>query len=491
MGRYADSVSRILLEQGRAQAEGQLGSGQAWGHMANQLGQIPAQLEQIRAQRQQEQIQEQDRQLRAQQVKQGQQRLDQEQAGIDAGKQKAFTAKQIHDAAEQAYGQIKDGNAEAVLSLLPPESRVMAEGWLGNVAKAKQERDAQGVALGKQTAQFIQANGYDPVTSATALKVLADVHPGAKDALEHVTDPANFKKLIDHFATLGDKPEQPFKLGPGETQFSPEGQPIATGQPKPAAEPATIEAMLVQAIQAKDGPRVRELLNMKRGLAEAGRAPAAPKDEALVQIQGPTGAIWARKSDAEGKPAAQAARGVTGIERQSLAFFNRADEAAKTVAPLETKIAKMNLGSQARLQAAPNWLQSEENQSYRQAQRAFTEARLRKESGAAIPVQEYENDAKTYFAQPGDGPKILAQKQKARDTVLSGLAFSAGKAYDEFYGEPRPGSKVAGATVPRDTSASPAQPATNGPAIGSTVTFNGKRYKVAGITNGQADLEPL
>lgn len=183
---------------------------------------------------------------------------------------------------------------------------------------------------------------------------------------------------------------------------------------------------------------------------EAAKPPAEPRDERLVQIMGPAGApIWVRETDAVGKPAAQAARAVTGIERQSLAFFNRANEAAKTVVPLEMKISDMTLAGQARLQAAPNWLQSAENQSYRQAQRAFTEARLRKESGAAIPSHEYENDAKTYFAQPGDGPRILAQKQQARLTVLDGLAFAAGKAYDEFYGEPRERAGHATPSAPR------------------------------------------
>jgi hypothetical protein len=31
----------------------------------------------------------------------------------------------------------------------------------------------------------------------------------------------------------------------------------------------------------------------------------------------------------------------------------------------------------------------------------------------------------------------LEQKRKSRQTLLDGLAFSSGKAYDEFYGEPR------------------------------------------------------
>jgi hypothetical protein len=33
-------------------------------------------------------------------------------------------------------------------------------------------------------------------------------------------------------------------------------------------------------------------------------------------------------------------------------------------------------------------------------------------------------------------PEVLAQKRAARDKVLQGLGYAAGKAYDEFYGEP-------------------------------------------------------
>ena len=127
-----------------------------------------------------------------------------------------------------------------------------------------------------------------------------------------------------------------------------------------------------------------------------------------------------------------------GAERQTLAYFNRAKQASDDIGGMEDQIAKMGLGGQVGLQVLPNFLQSDSNQRYRQAQRAFTEARLRKESGAAIPTAEYENDSKTYFAQPGDGPEVIAQKRQARQTVLEGLKFAAGKAYDEFYGQPQP-----------------------------------------------------
>lgn len=172
-------------------------------------------------------------------------------------------------------------------------------------------------------------------------------------------------------------------------------------------------------------------------------ATTKPDKERLVQVMGPQGTpIWVRESDAEGKPAAQAPRAVTGQERQALAFYNRAQQAIddisakdKSDTSLESKMADLWLHDQLRLKADANIIQSKEMQAYRQAQRAFTEARLRKESGAAIPTAEYENDAKTYFAQPGDKPETIAQKAKARQVVLDGLRFGAGKAYDEYYGE--------------------------------------------------------
>ena len=123
-----------------------------------------------------------------------------------------------------------------------------------------------------------------------------------------------------------------------------------------------------------------------------------------------------------------------GAERQTLSYYNRAKQASDDIGGLEEQMAQAGLGSQLQQQYAPNMLQTDTQQTYRQAQRAFTEARLRKESGAAIPVAEYENDAKTYFAQPGDSPKVIEQKRRARAVVLEGLKFASGKAFDEFYG---------------------------------------------------------
>jgi hypothetical protein len=208
------------------------------------------------------------------------------------------------------------------------------------------------------------------------------------------------------------------------------------------------------------------------------REPKAPRDERLVQIQGvgpdgKPGAIWVPESQAAGKPAAHAARGVTGQERTALGFFNRAKQASEDIAPLEETIAKAGVVDQGRLAydgPGGNFLKSQEQQSYRQAQRAFTEARLRKESGAAIPKEEYANDARTYFAQPGDTPETLEQKRQAREVVLNGLAYSAGRAYDEYYGEPAPRGEA-----PKTPKAAPnGKSNTTAPKKGDRRTINGE-----------------
>lgn len=124
----------------------------------------------------------------------------------------------------------------------------------------------------------------------------------------------------------------------------------------------------------------------------------------------------------------------TGAQQTSLGFYNRGKDALATVATVEEKIKGLGLGGQVQLKYAPNLLKSQDQQIYRQAQRQFTEARLRKESGAAIPNDEYEMDAQTYFAQPGDTAETLKRKEEARAIVLDSLAVSSGGAYKEYYG---------------------------------------------------------
>lgn len=126
---------------------------------------------------------------------------------------------------------------------------------------------------------------------------------------------------------------------------------------------------------------------------------------------------------------------VTGSQNDNLGFYNRGKDALDNVNKVEQAIADQGLVGDIQLQTLPGWAQTKDQQLYRQAQRQFTEARLRKESGAAIPNAEYTTDAETYFAQPGDTAETLAQKKAARESVLDSLAVASGPAYTDYYGQ--------------------------------------------------------
>jgi len=76
-----------------------------------------------------------------------------------------------------------------------------------------------------------------------------------------------------------------------------------------------------------------------------------------------------------------------------------------------------------------NYIISPEKRQLDQAQRNFINAVLRRESGAVISEQEFENARLQYFPQPGDDEQTLANKAVNRELALQGLSRSAGAAY--------------------------------------------------------------
>lgn len=127
---------------------------------------------------------------------------------------------------------------------------------------------------------------------------------------------------------------------------------------------------------------------------------------------------------------------VSGEERKVVGFFQRMLEAEKNARAVEDKLSPQDVGA---MSYVPNWLENwiktPEGQQYTQAQRTYTEARLRKESGAAIPTSEYENDRATNFRAANDKPETLKQKRASRVTMLRGIGNASGRALQEYYGE--------------------------------------------------------
>tara|TARA_R110002126_G_scaffold66187_2_gene168262 strand:+ start:196 stop:1653 length:1458 start_codon:yes stop_codon:yes gene_type:complete len=76
--------------------------------------------------------------------------------------------------------------------------------------------------------------------------------------------------------------------------------------------------------------------------------------------------------------------------------------------------------------------QNVQTQQFDQAAQDWIRAKLRKESGAAIGVDEARQEYATYFPMVGDSPEKIAQKAEARRVVTLGMQKSAGKAYEPY-----------------------------------------------------------
>ena len=174
----------------------------------------------------------------------------------------------------------------------------------------------------------------------------------------------------------------------------------------------------------------------------------------------------------------------TEAERRNAGFYTRAMQAAQNLDALEDKVKSMDLFEQGRLKYFPNILQPEDNQIYTSSSRQFTEARLRRDSGAAIPPHEYENDRLMYFPQPGDTKTTLDKKRQARMKVLTGLKVGAGRAAAEIDAADAAVEQAlqgTGATQPASTpTAAPARPRATNPQTGEVVEFDGTKWVKVG-----------
>lgn len=75
-------------------------------------------------------------------------------------------------------------------------------------------------------------------------------------------------------------------------------------------------------------------------------------------------------------------------------------------------------------ESGQNWA-APESAAYKNAQEAWIRAKLRKESGAVIGVDEMEGERKTFFPQPNDPPEVRKQKAELRKQVEQSMIKQA------------------------------------------------------------------
>jgi hypothetical protein len=112
-------------------------------------------------------------------------------------------------------------------------------------------------------------------------------------------------------------------------------------------------------------------------------------------------------------------------EKNNALFANRMEDSNKILNDLYTKGYDATSWYKAP-DVTPNVFKSEDRQLEEQAKRDFVNAVLRKESGAVISQQEFDNADKQYFPQRGDSAEVLAQKSRNRENAIAGVKAAAG-----------------------------------------------------------------
>jgi hypothetical protein len=152
-----------------------------------------------------------------------------------------------------------------------------------------------------------------------------------------------------------------------------------------------------------------------------------PKAGGLAQpIMGPSGQL---KGVSGGKP--------TEGETNAAGFAQRMELAQSIIGGLP---AGSQPGAMTRTLEAIPFLggvaarsgQSADTQKFDQAAQDWIRAKLRKESGAAIGVDEARQEYATYFPMVGDTAEKIAQKAEARRVVTLGMQKAAGKSYEPY-----------------------------------------------------------
>lgn len=124
----------------------------------------------------------------------------------------------------------------------------------------------------------------------------------------------------------------------------------------------------------------------------------------------------------------------TEAEKTTALYGKRMEQSNSILEKLESDpnfdISSMGSSIQ-RMSLFPQRLKSDNIKKYEQAQRNFVNAVLRKESGAVISPEEFENAVKQYFPQDDDNAELIAQKQENRLLAIEAMKTGSGNYWDK------------------------------------------------------------
>jgi hypothetical protein len=265
-----------------------------------------------------------------------------------------------------------------------------------------------------QGAYDFAASAYNPALQAAGLRKLTEgpIKVGVEDTL---IDPVTMKPVF----TGAGKPRAPLQIDTGTSiELRDPSNPTIVLQRIPKSQMPTAG----QVVERDDGTF---LIDTRTGQAKPvmgqGGQPLIGGGKPLTEAQGNSVAFGAR--------AIEANRIATDLEKQGVRNTGAIRTAIGGVVGMTPFVGEqLEQGVRSTFNVLPSIAggTSPEQQQVEQARRNFVSAVLRKESGAAIGVDEYKNEERKYFPQAGDTDKVIQQKQKARELAIEALKAQAG-----------------------------------------------------------------
>ena len=294
--------------------------------------------------------------------------------------------------------------------------------------------EQQKMAQERQRQQYIESMAAQETDPQRAAYARVDPEGYAKQRFAAPADSVSIK-TAGELGLQGYAPETPVEVnmsGGQITDYTPMVPPAAPAQPSGVQE---YEFAVKQGYPGS-------FTDYKQEMARASAAQVNIGGEKL-----PANYRWADPQDpSQGVAPTPGGPATMPTEGQGLAggFYDRMNSAAAEIDQLEEVGYDPTTMTHAMV---PDMLAKPETQQYRQAQRDWVRAKLRKESGASIGEKEMADEIKTYFPQPNDSPKTVEQKRRARAIAERAMLKQAGPA---GVGKPPP------VTPPGAPSAAPA-----------------------------------
>jgi hypothetical protein len=263
-----------------------------------------------------------------------------------------------------------------------------------------------------QGAYDFAASAYNPALQAAGLRKLTEgpIKVGLEDAL---IDPVTMKPVF----TGAGKPRAPLQIDTGTAiELRDPANPTVVLQRIPKSQMPTAGQV------SEDGSY---LIDTRTGrttpITGQGGQPLTGGGKPLTEAQGNSVAFGAR--------AIAANQIATDLEKQGFRNTGAIRTAIGGIAGMTPFVGEqLEQGVKSTFNVLPSIAggTSPEQQQVEQARRNFVSAVLRKESGAAIGVDEYKNEERKYFPQAGDTDKVIKQKQEARKLAIEALKAQAG-----------------------------------------------------------------